>query len=573
DSGFTDIVESAAGLTATSFVPTRPLEFSTTYYWRVRAVNTCGAGSYSAVYSFTTQLYPPGSLVVDSTADAVDQNPGDGFCRTAGGECTLRAAVQEGNASSDETTTIVLPAGAYLLTIPGANEDAAATGDLDVTGNLLILGDSAPLAVIDGNGTVTGDRVFHVLAGGEATISGVTIRGGRANDGGGLYNSGTATLTAVTLTANTSTGTLFAGGGAIINKGTLLVTDSAIHNNTSGDRGAAIYNTPSTAQATVINSTLSSNAAGYGGALFDDGATLTLTGSTITLNTASHDGGGAYLQAGGTLRTGQTIWAGNSGGAPNCRTVTGSLLSDGYNILGNNSGCSFTSTTGDQIGTPSNPIDPRLGPLGDNGGPTFTHALSSGSPAIDTGDPTNCLPFDQRGEPRPQDGDGNGSAICDIGAYEAGPGQASLFCSSPNLAIPDNNPAGVNDYLTLSETGSITDLDVYLLASHTWVGDLLFTLEHVATGTTITLIDRPGAPPAPSCDGDDIDATLDDEAATLVEEACAPTTPTIFGSFIPYNSLSAFDGEDLSGGWRLTAADLSSGDTGTLTQWCLVVER
>ncbi|MEW5985921.1 MAG: choice-of-anchor Q domain-containing protein, partial [Chloroflexota bacterium] len=80
---------------------------------------------------------------------------------------------------------------------------------------------------------------------------------------------------------------------------------------------------------------------------------------------------------------------------------------------------------GDQIGTSSSPIDPLLGPLQDNGGPTFTHTLLSGSPAIDMGHPAGCtdqrqnvLTVDQRGETRPADGDGNGTATCDVGAFE-----------------------------------------------------------------------------------------------------------------------------------------------------------
>ena len=82
--------------------------------------------------------------------------------------------------------------------------------------------------------------------------------------------------------------------------------------------------------------------------------------------------------------------------------------------------------TGDTTGHITN-VDPLLGPLANNGGPTSTHALLGGSPAIDAGNPSDvggafsCFPFDQRGMPRPADGDGNEVPICDMGAFELQP--------------------------------------------------------------------------------------------------------------------------------------------------------
>ncbi|HYV66156.1 MAG TPA: CSLREA domain-containing protein, partial [Myxococcales bacterium] len=98
------------------------------------------------------------TFTVNSTADAVDVSPGDGVCATADGSCTLRAAIQEANALAG-ADTVVLPAGTYLLTLAGAGEDGAATGDLDITGDLIIAGAGAASTVVDGNGL---DRVFHV---------------------------------------------------------------------------------------------------------------------------------------------------------------------------------------------------------------------------------------------------------------------------------------------------------------------------------------------------------------------------------------------------------------------------
>lgn len=144
-------------------------------------------------------------------------------------------------------------------------------------------------------------------------------------------------------------------------------------------------------------------------------------------------------------------------------------------------------------------------------------------------------------------------------------------CSTPGVSIPDNDPAGVDDVMTVTDSGTLSDLDASVLSIHGWVGDLSFTLTHDDTGASVTIIDQPGVPASTyGCSGDDIDATLDDEATDPVENECAASTPTIQGDFVPQNLLSAFDGEDLSGSWTLNAADLVGAFTGTLDEWCLL---
>ncbi|MCG8591739.1 MAG: hypothetical protein MJE66_20770 [Proteobacteria bacterium] len=97
-------------------------------------------------------------FAVDTTLDAVDAAPGDGVCATAAGDCALRAAVQETNALAG-ADTILLPAGTYTLSVAGQGEDAAATGDLDVEGDLAIVGEGAPVTIIDAQGI---DRVLDL---------------------------------------------------------------------------------------------------------------------------------------------------------------------------------------------------------------------------------------------------------------------------------------------------------------------------------------------------------------------------------------------------------------------------
>jgi len=147
---------------------------------------------------------------------------------------------------------------------------------------------------------------------------------------------------------------------------------------------------------------------------------------------------------------------------------------------------------------------------------------------------------------------------------------ANLICSSPNLAIPDNVPAGVTNSLVVSDPSVLTGLKLQIKASHTWVGDLKFTLSKSA-GTT-TVIDRPGVPAsANGCNGDDIDVTLDDGSAVLVENQCNASAPAISGVDKPNNPISSvFAGQPLAGTWNLNVSDNAGADTGTLIQWCLV---
>ncbi|MBT8447767.1 MAG: thrombospondin type 3 repeat-containing protein [Gammaproteobacteria bacterium] len=143
-----------------------------------------------------------------------------------------------------------------------------------------------------------------------------------------------------------------------------------------------------------------------------------------------------------------------------------------------------------------------------------------------------------------------------------------LFCRTNVGPIPD--AGATSDTLTLPSGGQITDLDVSLLVSHTYIGDLAFTLTHEDTGTSVALIDRPGVPGSTfGCSLDDIDAVLDDAAGTPVEGVCSGN-PAISGTFSPNEPLSAFNGEDLSGTWRLDASDAVGQDAGTLDQWCLL---
>lgn len=146
------------------------------------------------------------------------------------------------------------------------------------------------------------------------------------------------------------------------------------------------------------------------------------------------------------------------------------------------------------------------------------------------------------------------------------------FCSSPALAIPDNDPNGTSDTINITGLRALTDVNVQLDISHTWMGDLIVTLEHDDTGTAVTLFDRPGVPGSTfGCADNNLDGTADDEGNIAdIENHCNGTDPWVSDSFVPTQALSAFDGEDLAGDWTLTVSDNAGGDTGTLNTWCIV---
>ena len=322
---------------------------------------------------------------VNNLNDAVDATPlGDGRVdvdlATAGDQITLRAAIQETNALAGPDS-IDVPAGTYTLSIPGAGENAAVTGDLDITDNLTISGAGPLNTFIDGARL---DRVFHIHKKVTMHISGMTVRNGEVvGPAAGVYNdNGWGTITDCTVYGNSATG----DGGGIYSHGprTLTVTSSTISGNSAGGRGGGIYNTGSMHGLTVTNSTLSENSADMGGGIGTNQEDVIIKNTIIAGNTATT-------------------------GAPD---VLGAVASQGHNLVGSDAGSSGWVAS-DLLNE-----DPLLGPLQDNGGPTLTHALLLGSPAIDAGDNTAALPTDQRGFARIIDGNLDGTSTIDIGAFE-----------------------------------------------------------------------------------------------------------------------------------------------------------
>lgn len=387
------------------------------------------------------------TFTVNSTFDQVDKKPGDGICKSKPSKkCTLRAAIMEANALAGKDT-IILPAGVYPLTRTGAGEDQSATGDLDITSKIILKGQGAATTIIDGESL---DRVLHVHQG-AVKISKLTLTNGSAASigGGGIYiaNGAKLTLTQVAVRVNRAH-----QGGGILNEGTLVMNQSTLSENQSETRAGGLDNSGT---ATLKNSTISNNTAmASGGGIFNEYAqTLTLVNSTVSGNIAAGNGGGletdtngrTYLfnvtiannRAGVLSLGGGIAAAGNTflwntildGNKVSTNTFPyfdfsdceGSIQSFNYNLVSKD--CGFVHLPFDLVDTSA-----ELGVLADNGGPTQTHALHSNSPAIDHIAASSCvdekgsvLTQDQRGFTRPVDGDGNGSARCDVGAFEYQP--------------------------------------------------------------------------------------------------------------------------------------------------------
>jgi len=348
------------------------------------------------------------------TADSAD-----GACNA---DCSLREAVLAANAHTGDDV-ILLHAGVYRLTIAG-NEDVGAAGDLDLQDDLVVLGDGASRTIIDGGGI---DRIFQVPGGTTVEIRDVTLRNGRApGAGGAIQNAGELTVLRSVLSGNSSVAGLAGAGfgGAILTDGlnsSLTVVDSTLASNTAQGGGGAIA---VGGEMTLANVTITGNQsqADFGGGLyvFSD-AKATVNNATIASNTAAIKGGGAFIESsafiGVSPKITNSILAGNS--APSEPDCSGPVDS-GYDVIGNGAGCVGPSAAKhDIIGALLSPVDAKLGPLAENGGPTPTRALLAGSPALDAGNPASpgaggdaCEATDQRGTARP------GGVRCDIGAFE-----------------------------------------------------------------------------------------------------------------------------------------------------------
>lgn len=274
------------------------------------------------------------TFLLNDTADRVDANPGDDICDSDaiedGNQCTLRAAIDEANALPGEQK-IVMQAQVYTLTIAGPTEDANATGDLDITDDIEILGVNADITIVQaGTESQAGiDRVFHIHPGVNADIAELTIRNGASPEdehgGGILVENASLSLREAVISDNFADRT----GGGIRTESTsdVTITDSTMTRNyADGSNGGAIYLDGAGASLDIANSDIVDNQArtNGGGILTEfDGTTITVTSSRINDNVAGAvsnlgNGGGLYLNDADVTITDSSVngngAAGNGGG-------------------------------------------------------------------------------------------------------------------------------------------------------------------------------------------------------------------------------------------------------------------
>ena len=297
------------------------------------------------------------TFTVNSTDDAEDSIPGNGSCDDGQGRCTLRAAIMEANAWPG-ADLIILPSNTYLLSITGRGEEAAVSGDLDITESLTITGGGQETTLIDGGGI---DRVFHIhplsisvtitdltiqngadeldfgsgKGGGiynnqvDLTLTNVTLKENSGNNtqgasgrGGGIYNdSGGLILLNVNLVDNKTSiggiglgggiyndgvldfntgiviGNLSQGGGGLYNNGNVTIEKVSFENNSAGSGvGGGIYNSGAlTLKKSIITGrTDGSSSADLGGGILNNGTPVNIENVTISGNKVNRDGGGIY---------------------------------------------------------------------------------------------------------------------------------------------------------------------------------------------------------------------------------------------------------------------------------------
>ncbi|AFY68479.1 polymorphic outer membrane protein [Thalassoporum mexicanum PCC 7367] len=391
--------------------------------------------------------------VTDSTVTGNTAGDGGGIGGRNGNIITITNSEISGNTADDG-------GGIYVYDTSGMNPAPSLT----ITGSVI----SGNTATNDGGGiyvyedhtvTITNSQITGNSAGDEGggfytddyntvTITNSTFSGNTANDDGGgahFEDENTVSITTSTFSGNYANDN---GGGIYFEDDNNFTIDSStIDTNTADDGGGIYFDDGNTA--TIVQSTISGNSAlQMGGGIYIEDADnndITVSHSTIAFNTATTGGGGIFIDPGNaTLTIDNTIVAANVDPATPDIDNGGTIVTNGFNIIGDNTGAvadfpaGIPNANDDFVGTAMDPIDPGLAPLADNGGPTQTHALGDGcSLAINNGDPNFVAPpdFDQRG----MGFDRVFGGRIDIGAFELQNSAGVLVFGNTSFGTPGSD--------------------------------------------------------------------------------------------------------------------------------------
>jgi hypothetical protein len=441
------------------------------------------------VLALRHSLYAAGGNTITVTSLADPGTTGDGLC-------SLREAISNANAKADTTNgDCVAGTGTDTIVFSLSGTIALASGLPSIQHTIEIDGTGQTIT-IDGGGA---HSIFVNFSGG-LTLNNLTIgNGDTTGNGGGIFNSGTLTVTNSTMLGNKAS-----AGGAIYNGGTMTVSNCTLSGNTAAS-GGAIHTDHG---GTVTSSTFSDNSAGVGGA-----------GAAILVNAT-------------TLQIKNSILANSTG--LNCGVSNSGVIGNGGDNISDDSSCGLGTSTGangDTIGDNVSPLLDNNG-LQNNGGPTDTIALQPTSPAVNAILIGGCLATDQRGDPRPDPGDNSGA--CDIGAFESIDALATptpTASATPTATSTATASATVTptDTMTATATATATATDTMTATpTATDTSGVTATATPTATGTatatatgTVTATATPTATVTPT-------ATLTaTPTATATKTTTATATATI----------------------------------------------
>jgi CSLREA domain-containing protein len=397
--------------------------------------NTAASGSGGGIFNSTGRVLTVTGSTFNSNNTAIN---GGGIFNSAG-TLTVTSSILDGNSATYEGGGICNPGGTLTVTNSTLSNNPAGYhgggifsdgGTLNITSSTFS-GNTAASGGSGGGVFINSPSMSNITG---STFSGNTAASG---GGGGIFNAASSLLTVTSSTFNTNNTAISGGGIANGLSGQLTVTNSTLTGNSASSVGGGIVNG---GVLNVINSTFNSNSATiYGGGIFNNGGgTLSIRSATLSGN-LSATGGGIYNAS--ALNYSNTIIANSTAGG-DCVVAGIGAIGSNINNLVKDGSCS-ASLSG----------DPKLGPLASHGGSTQTFALLAGSPAINTGNDSECTNppvngLDQRGIARPQ------GAHCDIGSFEL------VDNTAPNTSIDSKTPATTpTNSTSITFTFSGTDID------------------------------------------------------------------------------------------------------------------